>query len=77
MVRDTIPQYGAAAEYLKSFGVTRRDEIELLPKGFKGFWINNPANIIHLVSQDEGKKKREGGALILGFPSKPMKLKTG
>lgn len=41
-----------AAEYLKSFGVTRRDEIELLPKGFKGFWINNSAKIIHLISQD-------------------------
>ncbi len=41
-----------AAEYLESCGVTRRDEIEPLPQGFKGFWISNPANIIHLVSQD-------------------------
>lgn len=42
----------AAEEYLKSRGVIRRDEIEPLPEGFKGFWINNPAKIIHLISQD-------------------------
>ena len=42
----------AAAEYLRSQGVTRLDEIEPLPKGFRGFWICNPANIIHLISQD-------------------------
>jgi catechol 2,3-dioxygenase-like lactoylglutathione lyase family enzyme len=42
----------AAAEYLKGHGLTRRDDIEPLPEGFKGFWISNPANIIHLVSQD-------------------------
>jgi hypothetical protein len=32
--------------------VVRRDEIEPLPEGFKGFWISNPANIIHLISQE-------------------------
>jgi catechol 2,3-dioxygenase-like lactoylglutathione lyase family enzyme len=42
----------AAAEYLESQGVIRRDGIEPLPKGFRGFWICNPANIIHLISQD-------------------------
>ena len=41
-----------ASEYLKNRGVTLCDEIEQLPEGFKGFWISNPANIIHLVSQD-------------------------
>jgi hypothetical protein len=41
-----------ASEYLRNRGVTRCDEIEQLPEGFKGFWISNPANIIHLVSQD-------------------------
>lgn len=41
-----------ASEYLKNRGVTHCDEIEQLPEGFKGFWISNPANIIHLVGQD-------------------------
>lgn len=40
-----------AAEHLKSAGVVRRDEIEQLPADFEGFWIQNPASIIHLVSQ--------------------------
>lgn len=31
----------------------RRDEIELLPEGFKGFWVSSPANIIHLVTASE------------------------
>ena len=42
----------AAAEYLRGHGVTRRDDIEPLPEGFKGFWVTNPANIIHLISQN-------------------------
>lgn len=33
--------------------ITRRDEIEELPDDFKGFWISNPADIIHLVSEGE------------------------
>ena len=41
----------AAADYLNSKGTVRRDEIEPLPEGFDGFWICNPANVIHLVSQ--------------------------
>ena len=40
-----------AAEHLESAGVVRRDEIEKLPADFEGFWIQNPASIIHLVSQ--------------------------
>ncbi len=40
-----------AAEHLQSAGVVRRDEIEPLPEGFEGFWIQNPAAIIHLVSK--------------------------
>ena len=42
-----------AAEQLKSAGVVRRDEIEQLPAGFEGFWIQNPASIIHLVSKPD------------------------
>jgi catechol 2,3-dioxygenase-like lactoylglutathione lyase family enzyme len=40
-----------ASAHLKSAGVVRRDEIERLPEGFEGFWIENPASIIHLVSK--------------------------
>ena len=39
-----------AAEYLHSQKVIRRDGIEPLPEGFEGFWISNPAGIVHLVS---------------------------
>jgi hypothetical protein len=41
----------AAAEYLKSRRMNRCDAIEELPEGFKGFWVSNPANIVHLISQ--------------------------
>ncbi|MGD9900675.1 MAG: hypothetical protein AB7T22_16240 [Calditrichaceae bacterium] len=41
-----------AAGYLKSHNVQRRDEVETLPEGFDGFWISNPAGIIHLVCND-------------------------
>ena len=40
----------AAAKYLEQKDITRCDKIESLPRGFEGFWITNPANIIHLVS---------------------------
>ena len=42
----------AASEYLASQGCVRRDEIEPLPQNFNGFWLANPANIIHLISAD-------------------------
>jgi len=41
----------AAAEYFAKNGCIRRDEIEPLPEGFKGFWLANPANIIHLINE--------------------------
>lgn len=41
----------AAAEHLASSGVIRRDEIEPLPDGFRGFWVSSPAQIIHLVQE--------------------------
>ena len=41
----------AAAEYLHARGVVRRDGIEPLPDGFSGFWVKNPSNIIHLVTE--------------------------
>ena len=42
-----------ARAHLASEGTIRRDEIEALPEGFEGFWIANPAHIIHLVRQQE------------------------
>lgn len=41
-----------AAEHLRSSEGVRCDEIEPLPEGFQGFWISNPAAIIHLVCND-------------------------
>ncbi len=41
----------AASVYFEKNGVIRRDEIEPLPEGFRGFWIANPANIIHLITE--------------------------
>ena len=42
----------SAAAHMASSGVVRRDDVEELPAGFRGFWITNPAGIIHLVSSD-------------------------
>jgi catechol 2,3-dioxygenase-like lactoylglutathione lyase family enzyme len=39
----------AAASYLKINGVARRDEVEQLREDFDGFWISDPAGVIHLV----------------------------
>jgi catechol 2,3-dioxygenase-like lactoylglutathione lyase family enzyme len=39
----------SAAAYLKSQGVTRRDEMEQLREDFDGFWVSDPAGVIHLV----------------------------
>jgi catechol 2,3-dioxygenase-like lactoylglutathione lyase family enzyme len=41
----------AAAGLLESADVIRCDDIEPLPDGFKGFWIKNPADIVHLVAE--------------------------
>ncbi len=41
----------AAAKHLSAAGVVRRDEIEALPDDLEGFWIQNPASIIHLVAK--------------------------
>jgi len=39
-----------AKEYLETNGCIYRHEIEALPENFSGFWISNPAKIIHLVN---------------------------
>lgn len=38
-----------AAAQLKEAGTPRCDEIEPLADAFDGFWISNPAGIIHLI----------------------------
>jgi catechol 2,3-dioxygenase-like lactoylglutathione lyase family enzyme len=43
----------AAARHLNTRKVVRCDGVEELPKGFDGFWISNPAGIIHLVSREQ------------------------
>jgi hypothetical protein len=40
-----------AAEYFQYHNVVRRDEIEPLPENFRGFWIANPSEIIHLITE--------------------------
>ena len=40
-----------ASAYFKKNNCTRRDEIEPLPEGLRGFWISNPAHIIHLITE--------------------------
>jgi catechol 2,3-dioxygenase-like lactoylglutathione lyase family enzyme len=47
----TTDDIEVASEYFKKNSCIRRDEIEPLPKAFNGFWLTNPANIIHLVTQ--------------------------
>ena len=49
----TTDRVQAAADYLNDRGTVRRDDIEALPEGFDGFWICNPADVIHLVSRRE------------------------
>ncbi|MEQ4575222.1 MAG: hypothetical protein ABN502_09825 [Gammaproteobacteria bacterium] len=41
------------AKRLAEAGVVRADAIEPLPDGFKGGWISNPANIIHMVREPD------------------------
>ncbi len=47
LVADDVQQ---AAAHFQAAGVKRRDEVEPLPQGFDGFWIENPAAVIHLIS---------------------------
>jgi len=43
----------SAEDRLGRDGVRRCDEIERLPLDFDGFWISNPAGIVHLVASPE------------------------
>jgi len=44
---------GAAAALVAAQGFKRCDEVEPLPDGYSGFWVMNPAAIVHLVSEQE------------------------
>lgn len=50
-----------AAQHLAAAEVVRCDQIEPLPEGFQGFWIQSPASIVHLVAKapvaDAGEKE--------------------
>ena len=39
----------SAAEYLADKDCVRCDEVESLPESIQGFWLVNPANIVHLI----------------------------
>ena len=43
----------AAEAALSQAEVTRCDEVEVLPDDFRGFWIRNPAGIVHLVCDED------------------------
>jgi catechol 2,3-dioxygenase-like lactoylglutathione lyase family enzyme len=47
------PNTQAAAERLAVAGVVRCDEVEKLPPDLDGFWILNPAGMVHLVCAPE------------------------
>lgn len=47
----TTDDVAAAADHFKAAQIVRRDEIEPLPEGYPGFWIQNPASIIHLIAK--------------------------
>jgi len=40
-----------ASKYFEEKQCIKRDDIEPLPPGFKGFWLSNPSNIIHLINE--------------------------
>ncbi|MFX0059413.1 MAG: hypothetical protein ACFE85_16230 [Candidatus Hodarchaeota archaeon] len=42
-----------AKNYFQLTNIERKDEIEELPLEFDGFWISNPAGVIHLITNEE------------------------
>jgi len=45
--------FNSAAAHLAKARVIRCDAIEPMPEGFRGGWILNPANIIHMVREPD------------------------
>ena len=45
--------FAAAAGQLAEAGIVRCDAIEALGEGFRGGWIVNPANIVHMLREPD------------------------
>lgn len=45
--------FPSTAAHLAEAGIIRCDAIEPLPEGFRGGWITNPANIVHMVREPD------------------------
>ena len=43
----------AAGGQLAATGTVRCDAVEPLPPGLEGFWVVNPADVVHLVTRSE------------------------
>ncbi|HET9694628.1 MAG TPA: hypothetical protein VFP48_09585 [Steroidobacteraceae bacterium] len=43
----------SAAAHLEMHDVARCDAVEALPEGFQGFWVVNPADVVHLVARSD------------------------
>lgn len=51
-----VEDTAAAVRHLGAHGVVRCDEIEPLPEGLDGFWIANPAGIVHLIARSSAEE---------------------
>lgn len=47
------PNLQQAEQQIAQQGVVRCDAVEPLPDGFKGGWIMNPCNIVHMLREPE------------------------
>lgn len=47
------PDFATALGQLADAGVVRCDPIEPLGEGFRGGWIMNPANVVHMVREPD------------------------
>ncbi len=47
----SVEDYRAAADHLLAHGVAGDATIEPLAEDFRGFWIRNPAGLVHLVAE--------------------------
>jgi hypothetical protein len=47
------PDHEAAFGHLERNGVVRCDSVEDLGEGFRGGWIMNPANIVHMLREPD------------------------
>ncbi|QRI64582.1 hypothetical protein JQ506_06180 [Shinella sp. PSBB067] len=47
------PDHRIALGHLETNGVVRCDAVEDLGEGFRGGWVMNPANIVHMVREPD------------------------